>query len=618
MKNMKNMKNMKKTDLNEKSVTVRFAGDSGDGIQLMGAQFAKSAAIEGNDFATFSDFPAEIRAPAGSEFGVSAYQINLGSEKIMTSGDNPSVLVAFNPAALRVNLPLADRGATLILNTGTFTDRNLKKAGYKQDPRDTSDLSSYQLVELDIDKLTSEAVSSFGLSRSKASRCKNFLALGIIQWIFNHKTDQLVSWIDNMFEEKEICEANKAALLAGYIFGEVNEVSHALPNYDFSPASFSSGEYRNIKGSDALVFGLAAAAELADLPMLFCSYPITPASSLLHQLSKMEELGVGVFQAEDEIASICAAIGASYGGAIGVTSSSGPGIALKTESIGLAINAELPLVIINSQRGGPSTGLPTKTEQSDLYQAVYGRNADSPIPVIATSSASDSFDTAIEAVKIAIQHMTPVILLTDGFINNSSQPWLLPDIKKYKKININRPKKGLKNIFHRKETTLARYWIAPGFKGGIHRTGGIEKDIKTGNISYDPENHQKMTNLRIEKIKNIVNFIPQQEVSFGAKKGSLAVVGWGSTFGAINQSVQSIDGHNVSHIHINYLNPFPDNLKNLLQNFDKILVPEMNMGQLSSLLRDKLNLSPIPFCKVSGQPFLVSELTEEINRQLNK
>ena len=612
------MNNMKKTNIDEKAITIRFAGDSGDGIQLMGAQFAKSTALKGNDFATFSDFPAEIRAPAGSEFGVSSYQINLGSAKIMTSGDSPSVLVAFNPAALKVNLPLLNSGAIIIINTGAFTKRNLAKAKFDKDPRLTSALSSFQLVELDIDKLTSESVLKFGLSKSKASRCKNFLALGLILWVFGHDIEKTISWINKLFIDKDTIESNKTALKAGYFFGETNEVSTTLPKYFFPPSDFSSGEYRNVKGSDALAYGLAAAAELADLPMMFCSYPITPASSLLHKLSEMEELGIGVFQAEDEIASICAAIGASYGGAIGVTSSSGPGISLKTESINLAINTELPLVIINSQRGGPSTGLPTKTEQSDLLQAVYGRSADAPIPVLSVSTASDGFDIAIEAVRIAIHHMTPVILLTDGFINNSSHPWLLPDIKKYKKIAINQPKRDIKNIFLRDESTLARPWIIPGTKGGIHRIGGIEKDFETGNISYDPDNHQKMTNLRINKIKNISNFIPNQEVSFGPARGKLAVVGWGSSFGAINQSLRSISNKNVSQIHINYISPFPKNLKKLLEGFEKVLVPEMNMGQLSALLKDKLNLNPISFCKVTGQPFLVSELIKEINYCLDE
>jgi 2-oxoglutarate/2-oxoacid ferredoxin oxidoreductase subunit alpha len=411
------------------SMVVRFAGDSGDGVQLMGSQFVASTALTGSDFATFPDYPAEIRAPAGTTFGVSAYQVNLGARPITTAGDAPQVLVAFNPAALKVNLPLLAEGALIILNTDTFTDRNLAKAGYQQDPRNTGILDGYQVVEIDISKMTLEAVQTFGLSKSDAGRCKNFWALGLVLWMFGRSTEQVEQWITKKFARDEtLRNANLTALHAGHAYGETAELAAAVPQYRTAPAVFEPGEYRGITGSEALALGLAAGGELADRPLVFCSYPITPASPLLHRLARLGHLGVGVFQAEDEIAAVCAAIGASYGGSIGVTSSSGPGVALKTEAIGLAISAELPLIVIDSQRGGPSTGLPTKTEQSDLYLAVYGRNADAPIPVLAARSPADCFDVAVEAVRIALRHMTPVMVLSDGYLANAAEPWLLPKV----------------------------------------------------------------------------------------------------------------------------------------------------------------------------------------------
>jgi 2-oxoglutarate ferredoxin oxidoreductase subunit alpha len=606
------------------SVVVRFAGDSGDGVQLMGTQFVAATALAGNDFATFPDYPAEIRAPAGTTFGVSAYQIHLGARPITTAGDAPQVLVAFNPAALKVNLPLIAPGALIILNIDAFTSRGLAKAGYKEDPRTTGALDAYQLIEVDLTKHTLEAVAQFGLSKSDAGRCKNFWALGLVQWMFNHEIASIEEWIGKKFaKEPTIRDANLAALRAGHAYGETAELTAAVPHVGTGAAKFPPGEYRGVRGSEALALGLAAAGELADRKIIFCSYPITPASTLLHQLARYGHLGVGVFQAEDEIAAMCAAIGASYGGAIGVTSSSGPGIALKTEAIGLAINTELPVVVVDSQRGGPSTGLPTKTEQSDLYQAVYGRNADAPIPVLAARSPSDCFEVAIEAVRIALRHMTPVILLTDGYLANAAEPWRLPNLDDFPRITTNSP--GPRNvgdeigtvIFNRDPDTLGRPWVAPGTPGLMHRIGGLEKDIRTGNISYDAQNHQAMTHLRAAKVAAVAKFIPPQQVEIGPKQGALAVVGWGSTYGAIYQAVRAFPAHEgVSHIHIRHLSPLPENLGELLRGFDRILVPEMNMGQLATLLRDKLGVETVQLNKVTGQPFLIGEIVQKIRSLL--
>lgn len=589
----------------------------------MGTQFVASTAAAGSDFATFPDYPAEIRAPAGTTFGVSAYQINLGAGPITTAGDAPQVLVAFNPAALKVSLPLIAPNALILLNTDTFTQRSLGKAGYTDDPRQTGVLDGYQIVPLDVTRQTLEAVKEFGLSKSDAGRCKNFYALGVLLWMFGRDLQTIERWVQQRFAKNEVLrDANLAALRAGHAYGETAELAAAVPRYRLPPATFPAGEYRGIRGSDALALGLAAGAELADRPLMFCSYPITPASPLLHRLAKLGDLGIGVFQAEDEIAAVCAAIGASYAGAIGVTSSSGPGIALKTEAIGLAINAELPLVVIDSQRGGPSTGLPTKTEQSDLYLAVYGRNADAPVPVLAASSPSDCFDAAIEAVRIAVRHMTPVILLTDGYLANAAEPWKLPDMADYAPIPISPvPTKdstqdGESIAFRRDSQTLGRPWVTPGQADLMYRVGGLEKDIRTGHISYDADNHSQMTQMRAAKVRSVASFIPDQTVEVGPASGRLAVVGWGSTFGSLYQAVRAMSDQGVSHIHLRHLSPLPQNLGELLAGFERILVPEMNMGQLSTLLRDKLGVDPVPLTKVTGQPFLVAELREAIEREL--
>ena len=615
------MSNYKSMD----SIVVRLAGDSGDGMQVMGSQFIASTALSGKDFATFPDYPAEIRAPAGTTFGVSAYQMNIGADPITTAGDAPDVLVAFNPAALKVSLPLLSSGALLIINNDSFTTRNLTKAGYAEDPRETGELDSYQIVPVDIGHLNLEAVKPFGLSKSDGGRCKNFWALGLLMWMFDRDLSPVEAWIRQKFAKKEVVrDANLAALYSGHAFGETAELSEAIPRFKVRTAELPAGEYRGITGAEALSLGLAAAGELADRPVLFCSYPITPASPLLHRLSRLGELGVGTFQAEDEIAAICAAIGASYGGVIGVTSSSGPGIALKTEAMGLAVNAELPLVIVNSQRGGPSTGLPTKTEQSDLYQAVYGRNADTPIPVIAARSPGDCFFVAIEAVRIALRHMTPVLLLSDGYLSNAAEPWRIPDMDDIEPIEVNaapgpddtRDAQSL--AFERNVETQGRPWISPGMPELMHRLGGLEKDIDTGHISYDAANHQRMTDMRAAKVESVARFIPPQTMELGPEKGELLVIGWGSTYGPIFQAVREIRKTfaEVSYTHLRHLFPLPENLGGLLGNFNQLLVPEMNMGQLSTLLRDQLGVDPTPFCKVTGQPFLISELTEKMNSVL--
>jgi 2-oxoglutarate ferredoxin oxidoreductase subunit alpha len=581
----------------------------------MGSQFAVSTALTGADFATFPDYPAEIRAPVGTTFGVSAYQINLGGGPITTPGDTPDVLVAFNPAALKVSLPMLHKGALVIVNNDAFTARNLAKAGYDTDPRESGVLTDFQVVEADISHLNLEAVKDFGLSKSEGSRCKNFWALGLLLWMFDRGLVSVENWIRRRLTGKPtLRDANIKALHAGHAYGETAALTASLSQIQIPAAKPEPGEYRSITGAEALALGLAAAGELADRPVLFCSYPITPASPLLHRISHLSELGVGTFQAEDEIAAIGAAIGASYGGMIGVTSSSGPGIALKTEAMGLAVSAELPLVIINWQRGGPSTGLPTKTEQSDLYQAVYGRNADTPIPVVSASTSGECFEMAIEAVRIAIRHMTPVILLADGYLSNAAEPWRIPDLSSFPPIETNPVPESAEDpqrtAFTRDVASFGRPWITPGMPGLMHRVGGLEKDVDSGHISYDPANHQSMTDLRAAKVQSVANFVPEQKLESGPDSGDLVVVGWGSTYGPIYQATRATG---ASFVHLRHLNPLPGNLGELLGCFDKVLVPEMNTGQLATLLRDKLGANPVSFAKVTGQPFLISELVEKID-----
>lgn len=619
---------MTKITPESQSIVVRFAGDSGDGVQLLGAQFAESTALASSDFSTFPDFPAEIRAPVGTTFGVSAFQINLGARRITTAGDAPDVLVAFNPAALKVNLPLLPKGALILLNTDEFNERNFSKADIAQDPRLTGALADYAVIEIPMKTQTLEAVKESGLSRRDGEQCKNFWALGAILWMFGRDRGFIEAWINRKFEKEPAVRAgNLAALAAGHAYAETIELSANLPQFDIGAAPMTAGTYRSITGAEALSLGLAAAGELAARQIVFCSYPITPASPILHYLSKMGELGVATFQAEDEIAACCAAIGASYGGAIGVTSSSGPGIALKTEAIGLAIATELPLIIVNSQRGGPSTGLPTKTEQSDLYQAVYGRNADAPVPVLATADPGDCFDAAIEAARVALRHMTPVFLLTDGYIANAAGPWPLPDFASYPPIEANPPAAApeggfpaddpavLKRaIWRRDPQSLGRPWTPPGLEGRAHRIGGLEKDIATGDISYDAANHQAMSLMRAAKVASVAKFIGKQKIEQGPERGPLIVVGWGSTHGVIWRAVSEArkEGLDVAQTHLRWLNPLPENLGDLLRGFGRVLLPEMNMGQCATLLRDKLEIAVVSLPQVSGQPFKVAQILAAI------
>ncbi|MCR9214356.1 MAG: 2-oxoacid:acceptor oxidoreductase subunit alpha [Proteobacteria bacterium] len=602
------------------SVVIRFAGDSGDGIQITGSRFTDTTALAGNDLATFPDFPAEIRAPVGTTFGVSAFQINFGSRRIETHGDDPDVLVALNPAALMVNIARLKNGGTVIVDSGTFTDRNLKKAGYKSNPLEDGSLAAYSLLEIDITKLVLESVKEFGLSQKEGLRCKNFWILGLVFWIYGRKREDTVEWLKTKFAKRpEIANANIAALNAGHVYGEVSELGDGFDLYSIPAAEMPAGLYRTVTGGEALAWGLVAGAELADLKIFFGSYPITPASPVLHSLARLKQFGVKTFQAEDEIAAICSAIGASYAGALGITSSSGPGIALKGEAIGLAISTELPLIIVNSQRAGPSTGLPTKTEQSDLYQAVYGRNADAPLVVLASRSPSDCFEVAIEACRLAAKYMTPVMLLTDGYIGNAAEPWLIPTVSDREPFPVNRdidPEAFAP--YSRDPETLARPWAVPGMAGFEHRIGGIEKEDGSGNISYEPENHQQMTDLRRNKILGIAKDIPAQAVEAGLETGDLAVVGWGSTYGPISRAVDNkiSAGKSVSHIHLRHIWPFPENLESLLRGFKKVIVPEMNDGQLKTVLRDQFLIDAVPVTKVTGQPFKISEIEDAIDQAL--
>lgn len=603
----------------EKAV-IRFAGDSGDGMQLTGTQFTQATALLGNDLATFPDFPAEIRAPIGTTFGVSAFQINFGGVDITTSGDALDVLVTMNPAALITNLQDLERGGLIVADEGSFTDRNLKKAGYDSNPLTDGSLEGYRLLVIDISKMTMKAVAETGLSKKDGLRCKNFWTLGLMCWMYGRKRQPIIDELNAKFANRqEIADGNIAALNAGHQYGETAELSANFSTYSVPKAEAPQGLYRTVTGSDAMAYGLVLGAQLADLKITFSGYPITPASSLLHSLANMKEFGVVTYQAEDEIAAVCTAIGASYGGTLGVTSSSGPGIALKGEAIGLAIATELPLIIVNAQRAGPSTGMPTKTEQSDFYQAVFGRNADAPLPVLASASSADCFDTAVEAVRLATKYMTPVIVLSDGYLVNAAEPWLIPDINDYEPFPVKFAETQENFLpYARDPETLARQWAIPGTPGIEHRIGGIERDFTTGNISYDAENHQKMTTVRKDKIAGIANDIPEQGVDLGESSGDVAVVGWGSTFGPIHQAVSHLtnEGLAVSHIHVRHLFPLPSNLGDLLKSFKKVIVPEMNTGQFVTLLRSEYLIDAQSLSKVNGQPFKISEIEDAVRAEL--
>lgn len=613
---------------NTEAVVVRFAGDSGDGMQLTGGQFTLSSALAGNDFATFPDFPAEIRAPQGTLFGVSAFQINFGSAEITTAGDEPDVLIAMNPAALKTNVGALKAGGLIIADDGEFGERNLKKAAYTANPLEDGSLSKWQLMHFNISQLTLDAVKPFGLGNKEALRCKNMWTLGLALWMFDRDRAPIVAWLNEKFAKSPVlAEANIAALNAGHAYGETAEISGdglgdaRLKQHHVAAANVAPGQYRTITGAESISLGIVAGAQLAGLKIFFGGYPITPASAILHHLSRLKEFGVTTFQAEDEIAAIASAIGASYAGKLGVTSSSGPGIALKGEAMGLAVMTELPLIIINSQRGGPSTGLPTKTEQSDLYQAVYGRNGDTPMPVISACSPADAFECAIEAVRIAVQYMTPVMLLTDGYIANAAEPWAIPDMDAYAPFPVtfldHVPEGGFKP--YGRDHKLARPWVKPGTPGLLHRIGGIEKEVDTGHINYGSENHQMMTDIRQNKVLGVADGIPDQEISLGVPGGKLAIVGWGSTFGPIHQAVlrSRRKGLDVSHIHVRHIWPLPKNLGELLKGYDKVIVPEMNTGQFKTVLRDQYLVDARPLNKVSGQPFTIAEITAAIEGALS-
>jgi 2-oxoglutarate ferredoxin oxidoreductase subunit alpha len=597
-------------------VTIRFAGDSGDGMQLTGDRFTSETAAFGNDLSTLPDFPAEIRAPAGSIPGVSGFQLHFADHDILTPGDAPDVLVAMNPAALKANLGDLPKGATLIVNTDAFTPRNLDKAGYASNPLEDGSLADHQVHEVALTSMTLEALREFDISKKEAERAKNMFALGLMSWLYHRPTEATVAFLEKKFAARPlIAKANVAAFKAGWNFGETTEAFAV--SYEVKPARLRPGTYRNISGNLALAYGLVAASQLSGRPLFLGAYPITPASDILHELSKHKAFGVRTFQAEDEIAGVGAALGAAFGGSLGVTTSSGPGVALKAETIGLAVSLELPLLVIDIQRSGPSTGMPTKTEQADLLQVLYGRNGEAPVPVVAACTPSDCFSAAVEAARIALKYRTPVVLLSDGYLANGSEPWLLPDVASLPDISVpfaTEPNhEGDFWPYLRDEATLARPWAVPGTPGLEHRIGGLEKADGTGNISYDPENHDRMINLRAAKVAGIANDIPRLEVDH--QDGSrLLVLGWGSTYGPIGAAVRRVraSGARVSVAHLRHLNPFPANLGEVLGNYDKVLIPEMNLGQLRMLVRARYLVDAVGYNKVRGLPFKAEELADAI------
>ena len=594
-------------------VVIRFTGDSGDGMQLTGNRFTEATAIMGNDLATFPDYPAEIRAPAGTLAGVSSFQIQFSSENIGTPGDELDVLVAMNPAALKTNLEDLKTSGIIIANKANYTDKNLKLSGWKLNPLEDDSLKDYRVIALDMTRLVSNAVEEMDLSIKLISRSTNMFALGLVSWMYDRTLDSTINFIKNKFAKRpELVEANIRALKAGYNYGDtIEEFQHIVT---VSKAEFEPGVYRNIVGNQALCFGLIAAAEKAGLDIYFAGYPITPASDILHILSGYKNFRIKTFQAEDEIAAIMSVIGAVFCGDLGITATSGPGMALKGESLGLAVATELPLVVLNIQRTGPSTGMPTKTEQADLLQALFGRNGESPVVVLAANSPADCFSTAFEACRIALEYMIPVVVLSDAFLAHGSEPWLIPQIKNLPKIRTHLVEKANGfNPFKREEKTLARQWGIPGTKGMEHRVGGLEKDIETGDVSYDPINHEKMMYLRQQKIDIIANELPPVD-PFGDKSGKVLVVGWGSSFGSIREAVNRSRkvGHTVGHVHLRHLNPFPPNLGETLLKYQNILVPEMNNGQLLLLFRGKFLIDASGLNKVQGKPLGVDEIHDKI------
>ncbi len=599
--------------------TVRLAGDSGDGMQLAGTQLTGTSAQVGNDIATFPDFPAEIRAPRGTLAGVSGFQVHFSSQEIFTPGDSLNALIAMNPAALKTNLADLDAGGALIVNEDAFSKKDLEKAGYDINPLDDDSLEGYTLFKVPMTTLTRGAVEGLGLSVKEADRCRNFFAMGLIYWLYGRDTSPTLRFIESKFGGKpDVAEANRKALNAGWNFGETTDAF--VSNYQVAPAKLPPGTYKNMMGNQALAWGLVAAAKASDIGLFYGTYPITPASDILHELSRHKNFGVRTVQAEDEIAAMCTVIGAAFAGSMAVTGSSGPGIALKGEAMGLAMILELPMIVINVQRGGPSTGLPTKTEQSDLMQVIFGRNGESPLPVIAPRSPGDCFDVAIEAWRIATRFMTPVVILSDGYIANGSEPWLIPDANTLPKIEVKHPgppADGEEFMPYARNERLARPWAIPGTEGLMHRVGGLERQDVTGNVSYDPDNHQHMTNIRAQKVENIADDVPLQEVD-GPDSGDLLVLSWGGTYGANTTAVKKCQkmGLSVAHTHLRYLNPFPKNLGEILDRYKQVLVPELNMGQLRQLIRARYLKDAIGYNKVQGKPFTVAELVIKIQETI--
>jgi 2-oxoglutarate/2-oxoacid ferredoxin oxidoreductase subunit alpha len=604
-------------------VVIKFAGDSGDGMQLTGSQFTNNTALLGIDLATFPDFPAEIRAPQGTLPGVSGYQLRFSSDHIFTPGDICDVLVAMNAAALKVNLKGLKKGGIIIANTDGFDSKNLRLAAYPEgvNPLENDSLEGYEVIKMDVTKMTREALKDITMGTKEKDRAKNMFVLGFLYWMYNRTMDNTIQFFKDKFGKKQdIVESNIKALQAGYFFGETTETFRT--RYTVDKAKMEKGTYRSIMGNQALSFGLVAAGEKSGLQLFLGSYPITPASDILHELSKYKTFGIRTFQAEDEIAAITAALGASYGGSLGITTTSGPGMALKAEAMGLAVMLEIPLLIIDVQRGGPSTGLPTKTEQSDLLQAYYGRNGECPMPVISASTPSDCFDAVYEAVRISVQHMTPVIFLSDGYIANGAEPWKFPQSKDLPEIKVSFKEKldeGEEKLLpYSRDKKLVRPWIVPGTPGLEHRVGGLEKQDLTGNISYDNENHQHMVKTRQAKVDNIAQYIPEQKLDSGPVKGKVLVLGWGSTYGAIKTAVRELqaEGHAVSHAHLRYIRPFPKNLGDILKNFDHVLIPEINNGQLIKIIRDVYFVDAKGYNKIMGIPITKGELIDEIKKML--
>jgi 2-oxoglutarate ferredoxin oxidoreductase subunit alpha len=604
-------------------LVIRFAGDSGDGMQLAGNRFTDASALFGNDLATLPSFPAEIRAPAGTLPGVSSFQVQIADFDILTAGDAPDCLVAMNPAALMKNLKDLRQGGTLIINTDAFDERNLAKAGYEENPLEDGSLDGYRVIKVPMDDLTKEAVKDTGVSGRNVLRSKNFFALGLMAWLFHRPTEPTLEWVDKKFAKlPEVAAANKAAFQAGYTFGVATEATKNT--FEVKPATLGAGTYTNVNGNTALAWGLIAAARKASLPLFYGTYPITPASDVLHELSRHKNFGVRTFQAEDEIAGVGSAIGAAFAGNLAVTGSSGPGIALKSESISLCFMLELPLIVINVQRGGPSTGLPTKPEQSDLLFSLHGRHGESPLPVLAIASPSDAFNMAIEAARLAIKYMTPVILLSDNQIANGSEPWLLPDVDEIPDIQVQFATKpngpdGKFLPYMRNVHTFARPWAVPGTPGLEHRVGGLEKESITGNVSYDPANHQLMTDTRAWKVANIANDIPQLEID-GDEDADILVLGWGSSYGPIRAAARRVRnaGEKVAFTHLRYLNPLPNNLGDILRSYDKILIPELNTGQLLKVIRAEYLIDAVGLNKVAGEPFKVTEISEKIMEMIHQ